>query len=97
MTRTITKEKFKQQSHERLVKILTKLLNTTMIGAIAALEENMPEGDNVSSVELKDMFDIVRKAILDNGNKQKRAMLDEMSRYEVEWMRYHMDLPVRGA
>lgn len=93
----MTRNEFKQRSHERLVKLLSKFIDTTMIGAIAALENALPDNPNVSQEELDDMFEVVRKQILDNGNKQKRAMFDEMSRYEVEWKRYHMDLPVKGA
>lgn len=86
------KTRYKEQSKDRLINLMTKFINTTMIGSIAAIEKHL-NNETLSENE----FQRVRQEILDNGNKQRRAMMDELSRYDVEWLRYTMKLPVKGA
>lgn len=89
---TEQKEQYMDRSKDRLITLLTKFINTTMIGSIATIEKHLSDG-RLSNED----FQRIRQEILDNGNKQRRAMLDELSRYKVEWQRYNMTLPVKGA
>ena len=40
-------------------------------------------------------FQKVRSEILDKGNTQSRNLDAELNQYEVKWMRYAMDIPVK--
>ena len=43
-----------------------------------------------------DLFQKVRSEILDKGNSQARNIDAELNQYEVEWMRYSMEIPVKN-
>ena len=97
-------EKYKQDSRDRLAKILKKKIQTTMIGALSSIEEhfgflwghNEPDG-NLSEEQqiMREMYDKVRSEILDKGNTQHRNVDAELSQYEVEWKRYTLNIPVK--
>lgn len=53
-----------------------KRIRTTMIGAIDSVERNFSE-EIKNSPDFKNKFSIVRKEILDLGNKQIRNLKDE--------------------
>ena len=40
-------------------------------------------------------FQKVRSEILDKGNTQARNVDAELNQYEVKWMKYSMDIPIR--
>ena len=93
--------KYKSDSKDRLAKILKKKIQTTMIGALSTIEENFsflwsnPTGElTPAQVELKTIYDKVRSEILDKGNNQARNIDAELSQYEVEWLRYSIQIPV---
>lgn len=96
-------DKYKEDSKDRLSKIIKTKLSTTMIGAIASLEEhfgflwNNPNGESPSpeQEEMKRLFLIVRSEILDKGNNQSRNIDVELSNYEIEWKKFRLTLPVR--
>lgn len=95
-------DKYRQDSNERLSKILKKKVETTMIGALSSLEEHFAflwnAGDGEMSPEQKMMYDTfqkVRSEILDKGNTQARNVDAELAQYEVKWLRYSTVLPVR--
>lgn len=95
-------EKYKYDSKDRLSKILRKKVETTMIGAISSLEDHFSflwaAQDSEMTEEKKFMFDIfqkVRSEILDKGNSQARNIDAELNQYEVKWMRYSVEIPVK--
>ena len=93
--------KYKQDSKDRLSKILKKKIQTTMIGALSTIEENFGflwnNEENPSSEQeklMKELYNKVRSEILDRGNNQARNIDAELSQYEVEWTRYQIKMPV---
>jgi hypothetical protein len=95
-------EKYKYDSKERLSKILKKKVQTTMIGAISSIEDHFSflwaAEDSEMTTEKKFMYEAfqkVRSEILDKGNTQARNVDAELNQYEVKWMKYSMDIPVR--
>ena len=97
-------DKYKQDSRDRLSKILKKKVETTMIGALSSIEEhfaflwNVTDGESLSPEQqvLYDAFQKVRSEILDKGNTQSRNVDAELAQYEVKWLRYQAVMPVRN-
>jgi CRISPR/Cas system CSM-associated protein Csm2 small subunit len=94
----IREQKYKADSKDRLSKILKKKIQTTMIGALSTIEENLAflwEQDNpkFSKEDMKDLYNKIRSEILDKGNNQARNIDAELSQYEVEWLRYSIKIP----
>lgn len=100
--KTIRSDKYKQDSRDRLSKILKKKIQTTMIGALSTIEENFgflwDDNSITLSVDqknsMKELYNKVRSEILDRGNHQARNIDAELSQYDVEWLRYKLDMPV---
>jgi len=97
----LRENKYKSDSKDRLSKILKKKIQTTMIGALSTIEENLGYlwGNNVAnpSEEQKNMkvvYEKIRSEILDRGNNQARNIDAELSQYDVEWLRYSVKMPV---
>lgn len=92
-------KKYKEDSKDRLSKILKKKIQTTMIGALSSLEENLSflwEQDNpkFSKSDMKNLYNKIRSEILDKGNNQARNIDAELAQYEIEWLRYSIKMPV---
>ena len=100
--KTQREEKYKHDSKFRLSKILKKKVETTMIGALSAIEASFGflwghDDDESLSPEqehMKELYDDLRSEILDKGNSQIRNLESEMAHYEIKWLRYHMNLPL---
>ncbi len=97
----VRENKYKLDSKERLSKILKKKIQTTMIGALSSIEENLGFLWNSDSGELtkdqevmKDLYQKIRSEILDKGNNQARNIDAELAQYDVEWLRYSVKMPV---
>jgi hypothetical protein len=95
-------EKYKEESRQRLVKILKKKIETTMIGSLSSIEEHFGflwnSGEKMTP-DQQIMFDIyqkVRSEILDKGNTQSRNLEAETSQYEIKWLRYSTIIPVKN-
>lgn len=95
-------DKFKYDSRHRLSKILKKKVETTMIGALSSLEEHFSFLWTGQSGELTpeqqimyDTFQKVRSEILDKGNTQARNVDAELSQYDIKWLRYSVNIPVK--
>lgn len=99
-------ENYNNRSSERLCNIGSKKIRTTMIGCISEVEKAFGElwgGQNKSYEDMtdneKDWFDlwqILRKNMLNLGNNQIRAFLNEVSQYTITWNR-HMNLcPIKS-
>jgi hypothetical protein len=103
----LKKEKIKNDSKSRLSKILKKKVETTMIGALSSIEEHFGFlwGNINGSVSLNDlteeqriMYDAyqkIRSEILDKGNTQSRNIDAELNQYEVNWVRFTVNIPVK--
>lgn len=95
-------DKYKVDSKDRLSKIMRKKIETTMIGALSTLEEHFgflwhnEDGSPLTAEQatMKDLYQQVRSEILDKGNNQARNTDAELAQYEVQWLKYTMDLPV---
>lgn len=97
----IRETKYKADSKDRLSKILKKKIQTTMIGALSAIEENFGflwnSSGNAASPEqekMKALYNKMRSEILDKGNNQARNIDAELAQYDVEWLRYSIKMPV---
>jgi len=97
----IRQQKYKVESKERLSKILKKKIQTTMIGALSSIEENLGflwNSDNGQLTKeqesMKNIYNKIRSDILDRGNNQARNIDAELAQYEVEWLRYSIKMPV---
>tara|TARA_B100000131_G_scaffold313101_1_gene348050 strand:+ start:915 stop:1274 length:360 start_codon:yes stop_codon:yes gene_type:complete len=93
--------KYKLDSKERLTKIVKKKIQTTMIGALSSIEENFgflwtnEDGELTNDQKImKDLYQKVRSEILDKGNNQARNIDAELSQYEIEWLKYSIQIPV---
>lgn len=99
----LREDKYKQDSKDRLSKILKKKVETTMIGALASVEQNLGHlwnnGQQMTPEQEKlfDLYQKIRSEILDKGNSQSRNIDIELTQYEVKWLRYSLTLPVRNA
>lgn len=94
-------DKYKVESRERLSRILKKKIQTTMIGALSSIEENFGFLWNSNSGELtkdqklmKEIYNKIRSEILDKGNNQARNIDAELSQYDIEWLKYSIQIPV---
>ncbi len=98
-----SKDKYKHDSHERLNKIGKKKIQTTMVGALSVIEKHFgflwghDKSDSLTEEEkcMRELFELVRAEIFDNGNTQMRNFATELEQYDIEWLRYHMDLLVK--
>ena len=93
-------KKYKEESKTRLSKILKKKIQTTMIGALSSIEENFgflwnnSETTEKDQKIMKDLYQKIRSEILEKGNNQARYLDAELSQYEVEWLRYSVQIPI---
>lgn len=98
----LREDKYKNDSKVRLSKILKKKVETTMIGALSSIEKHfgflwMSETGDLTP-EQKVMYDLyqkVREEVLDRGNAQARNVDSELNQYEVNWLRYSSNIPVK--
>jgi len=90
-------EKYKDSSKKRLTNIIKKKFNTTIIGSLAAFEDQFGElwGHGLELRDLddeqrywRDIWMETRAKILDNGNANLRAAESELSQYSISWNRY---------
>jgi hypothetical protein len=90
-------EQYKDNSKRRLANIIKKKFNTTIIGSLAAFEDQFGElwGHGLDLRDLdsdqrywRDIWMETRAKILDNGNANLRASESELSQYTISWNRY---------
>lgn len=96
-------DKYKQDSRDRLGKIVKKKVETTMIGALSSIEQHFgflwQNSGGQLTKEQQVMFDLyqkVRSEILDKGNTQARNIDAELSQYDVNWLKYNVTIPVKN-
>ena len=101
----VAKDKqYKNISKERLLKLSKKKVQTTMIGSLSTVEKffgflwgHEKEGAVTPEEEhMKELYEEVRSEILDRGNTQARNLEAEFAYYDIEWLRYRMEIPVKS-
>lgn len=94
----------KEESKRKLKNIIEKKFKTTFIGALSCFEEEFDflwghgkQEEDLTQEEksMKDRWERARTKILNNGNNQARAVLNELQQYLVNWQGYTMQLPVK--
>lgn len=99
-------ERSAANSKRRLEGIVEKKSKTIMIGALARFEERFgvlwghgkPEGElSEEEKAWRELWDVARTEVLNNGNNQIRAIKEEMGRYAVTYEGYHVKLPVKSV
>jgi len=91
------RDKLAEVSRDRLKLFCEKKIKTTMIGALDTIEKNMGDlwqSNSAESLEMRNRFEIIRQAILDNGNRQIRGLSEEFNRYKIEWLTSHITLSI---
>ena len=92
--------KYKEKSKKRFVSILSTKMKTSFIGAISSCEKNFgflwghgKEESELSEQEfqMREIWENVRAEILDNGNSQLRASINEVNNYTVHWNRFQVN------
>ena len=95
--RTDSDNTYKDNSKRRLLNILKKKFDTTIIGSLAAFEERFGDlwGHGLSMNDLdedqrywRDAWMETRSKVLDNGNSNLRAAQNEIAQYTLSWNRY---------
>jgi hypothetical protein len=90
-------DKYEESSKHRLSNIIKKKFNTTIIGSLAAFEDQFGElwghGLPISDLDedqryWRDIWMDTRSKVLDNGNSNLRAAESEISQYTLSWNRY---------
>ena len=88
---------YKDNSKRRLLNILKKKFDTTIIGSLAAFEERFGDlwGQRLPMQELdedqqywREIWTETRSKVLDNGNSNLRAAQNEIAQYTLSWNRY---------
>jgi hypothetical protein len=96
--RKVNDEKYQANSKKKLSENITKKLKTTMIGALARFEENFgnlwgigknAEKKTEDELRWEKLWDLVRTEVLNNGNNQIRAAMEEISLYIIAWEGYN--------
>ena len=97
-------QKDKMRSRYHMTTLLRKKFGTTIIGSLAAFEDNfghlwahgtpLDELDE-AQMAFRDVWEEVRKDILDKGNTQLRAALEEINNYDLDWKKYQTQLLVK--
>jgi hypothetical protein len=96
-------DKYRQASQDRLAKIAKKKIQTTMIGALSSIEEHLgplwkvAEGEEMTAEQqaMFDTYQLIRSEILDKGNTQVRNMDAEIVHYDIKWLKFTLELPVK--
>jgi len=86
-------KELQEESKKRLEKAITTRMKTITIGALAAIEEELV--DKSDDIQLKNVYELVRKRILDLGNTQIRNITQELETYTIESNRYSVKLQMK--
>ena len=71
-------------NEQELLDIVYKKFQTTMIGALARFEDNFGhlwDNDSLEAERFEIVWEDTRNAILNNGNKQARSAINEISSF----------------
>lgn len=99
----IRDDKYRQDSKDRLAKIIKKKVETTMIGALSSIEQHFGflwENKNGQLTQeqkiMHDLYQKIRSEILDKGNTQARNVDAELAQYDINWLKYNVTIPVKN-
>lgn len=87
-----------EQNEQRLLDNVYKKFQTTMIGAIARFENNFGylwDNDSKQSLAMENLWEDTRNSILNNGNKQARAAMDDIGDFLVNRSRSGSEINVK--
>ncbi len=96
------KQKAKAVSKDRLAHTIKKKTTTIFIGALDSIEKKFGhwwgygKEDELTSreEEIQQMWLELREEILNKSNNQLRALMQELSEYDVEWLRKQYIFPI---
>lgn len=95
--------RYNKHDREMLKENAKKHLNTTMIGALDILEQAFgylwghgKHKDSLTENEkrFRRLWSSARRDILDNGNDECRALLEEIDMHDVSKNKYHYDFKI---
>lgn len=89
-----TNERQVLYSKKRLIQALERKFKTCFIGALAEFEKQFSdlwEDDN----EWRAKWEATRTHVLNNGNNQLRAAIDEVSQYTMTWDKHNVNFIVK--
>lgn len=100
----VEKEEKVKAARLKLRSLVEKRIKTTMIGALAAIEDKLKEfwtpDDNkplnTEQQKLFNLFQEIRANILDNGNNQIRLLENDIDNFNVEQRTYHLEFRKKG-
>ena len=99
------RQKYLDECRKRLARIAEKKMKTTFIGSLDAIEKTFGDiwgadlDDRDRTNEQRENYELwqdLRTEILNNGNNQCRALLNEISNHIVQWNRYQTTFQVKG-
>jgi len=95
-------DKYKENSKKRLMSVIEKKFKTTMIGALARVEDGFGSlwGHGQRDLtpeqqEFRKLWTEVRTDVLNNGNNQLRGALDEIANYTMSWDKFKTEFVIR--
>lgn len=84
---------------DKLYKVCSKKIDTTMIGSLDAVEtilkDFIEELDDESQKDYLKLYRLIREKILDNGNTQKRNLRKEFEKYNITPRVYQYEFKMR--
>ena len=86
-------------SKDRLKEEIRKNITTTMIGALASIEDKLGflwEERTPKSDEYYELFEQLRTEILDKGNDQIKLAIRNLDKYEVEYRKYFTQFRIKN-
>lgn len=100
----VKSQQYNESSKEQLKKIIETKLKTSFIAPLDYFENYFGtlwgHGKSVSELteeerRFREIWNEIRNNVLNNGNKQIRAIQDELIQYTVIWNRYKLNLKVK--
>ena len=100
-----SEDRYRDSSKKRLLNILKKKFDTTTIGTLAILEENLGDlwGHGIpyrdlteEEAEFREVWNDIRTKILDLGNSNLRGAQSEIAQYTLSWNRYVTNFVIRN-
>ncbi len=98
-----SKRSYQEASRRRLLQMLEKKLRTSFIGALSQFETRFgrlwghgKHEEDCTAVELewRELWNLCRTDVLNNGNNQLRTVQAEVLGYTIAWNRFHTEIPV---
>jgi hypothetical protein len=98
--RRLKEKNEREKSAQRLESIVKKKMQTLMIGALEAMEKNLGDmwghknpNRTATQDKIAERWEEARTQILNLGNRLIHNIEEEMSYYDIVWLRYQYKLP----